>query len=90
LVAAHEAGLDLARVALVPNLGGELVAVTSALLDGGLAGTLGGWQGIGAGHCRLRSRRVQVRLTGRGSAQRGARTSLLLSGPTGASTQIVS
>jgi hypothetical protein len=132
LVAAHEAGLDLARVALVPNPGGELVAVTSALLDGldlvaiagtarlragdrqrlaartrhrgavllpvdawpgadleiGLAGTLGGWRGIGAGHGRLRARKVQVRLTGRGSAQRGAKTSLLLPGPTGAPTQI--
>ena len=34
LVAAHEAGLELSRVALIPRPGGELVGVVSALLDG--------------------------------------------------------
>jgi hypothetical protein len=34
VVAAHEAGVDLSRLALVPEPGAELSAVTSALLDG--------------------------------------------------------
>ncbi|HEY9414198.1 MAG TPA: hypothetical protein VIQ30_05525, partial [Pseudonocardia sp.] len=34
LVAAQEAGLELARLALVPDPGPDLVAVTAALLDG--------------------------------------------------------
>jgi hypothetical protein len=43
VVAAHEAGIDLSRLALIPNPGADLIAVTSALLDGidliALAGT---------------------------------------------------
>lgn len=34
LVAAHEAGIDLSQLALIPNPGADLVAVTAALLDG--------------------------------------------------------
>jgi hypothetical protein len=45
LVAAQEAGIELARLALIPDPGDQLVAVTSALLEGmdivGIAGTAG-------------------------------------------------
>ncbi|WP_445185109.1 hypothetical protein ACTXG6_43385 [Pseudonocardia sp. Cha107L01] len=133
LVAAHEAGIDLSRLALIPNPGADLVAVTAALLDGldlvAVGGTqqlragdrqrltararqrgavlvatddwpgadveLGltpggeGWDGLSQdGHGRLRSRRVQVRATGRGAQHRGRKATLLLPGPAGAAAAV--
>lgn len=44
-----------------------------------------GWQGlVGGGQGRLRSRRVRVRVGGRGAAHRGRAVSVLLPGPDGA------
>jgi hypothetical protein len=49
LVAAQEAGLELARLALVPDPGPDLVAVTAALLDGLDLVVLAGGQRLPAG-----------------------------------------
>jgi hypothetical protein len=131
LVAAAEAGIRLDRLALVPHPGADLLAVTSALLDGldvvAVAGaeragvraadrqrlaararqrgsvllslgpwpgadaelscTDAQWQGLGAGpeggSGRLCSRRVRVRLRGRGVAPEGRSARLLLPAPDG-------
>ncbi|MCY7344577.1 MAG: hypothetical protein LH603_22735 [Pseudonocardia sp.] len=131
LVAAAEAGVRLERLALVPHPGADLLAVTSALLDGldvvAVAGaeragvraadrqrlaararqrgavllalepwpgadaelicTDAQWQGLGSGpeggSGRLCSRRVRVRLRGRGVAPGGRHARLLLPGPGG-------
>jgi hypothetical protein len=131
LVAAAEAGVRLERLALVPHPGADLLAVTSALLDGldlvavagaeraGLRGadrqrlaartrqrgavllSLGPWpgadaelscadvqwHGLGSGQAggsgRLCSRRVRVRLRGRGVAPGGRAARLLLPAPGG-------
>ena len=131
VVAAAEAGIRLERLALVPRPGADLLAVTSALLDGLDAVVLAGaerigisgpdrqrlaarsrqrgavllpmgpwpgadlelrcsdaqWHGIGtglSGGCgRLRSRRVRVRLRGRGIAPGGLDARLLLPAPDG-------
>jgi hypothetical protein len=131
MVAAAEAGLRLERLALVPRPGADLLAVTSALLDGldvvAVAGaervglraadrqrlaararqrgavlvSLGRWpgadlelscgdarwQGLGhgsSGGCgRLRSRRIRVRLRGRGIVPGGLDARLLLPAPGG-------
>ena len=130
-VAASEAGLDLSKTAIISRPGDHLLAVLSALLDGGLdlvvaAGTeqlrptdrqrlaararqrgavllvvgswpgadlhvdtihtFGGWQGLGGpgqGHGRLRARRVEVRVTGRGAGRVARSAPVLLPGPTG-------
>lgn len=134
LVAAHEAGIDLAKLALIPEPGADLIQVVSALLDGvdvivlgdtrrlragdrqrlaaktrqkgavliatthragtdvelEVAAGPGSWRGlVGDGHGRLSSRRVQVRVGGRGGmAHRGRRASVLLPGPAGAVTDL--
>ncbi|HEV7830795.1 MAG TPA: hypothetical protein VGP04_18510 [Pseudonocardiaceae bacterium] len=49
VVAAAEAGLVLSRVALVPEPGPDLVAVTSALLDGVEMVVIAGTQRLRAG-----------------------------------------
>jgi hypothetical protein len=134
LVAAHEAGVDLTKMALIPAPGADLLTTVSALLDGMdlivlgdtrrlragdrqrlaakarqkaavlvatsqwpgadvelevVAGP-GSWRGlVGDGHGRLRSRRVQVRLGGRGGrAYRGRKSSVLLPGPTGSVAEL--
>lgn len=132
MVAAAEAGIRLERLALVPYPGADLLAVTSALLDGldivvvagaqragvraadrqrlaararqrgavliplgawpgadvELSCTDAQWQGLGAGVAggsgRLCSRRVQVRLRGRGVAPGGRSARLLLPAAGGA------
>lgn len=130
LVAADEAGVKLERLALVPDPGDQLVAVTAALVEGldvvavvggrriaagdrqrlaakarqtgavlishggawpgadlevDLVARPGQWKGLyGDGHGRLRARRVQVRVTGRGGAHRPRTAAVLLSGPDGA------
>ncbi len=131
LVAAAEAGVRLERLALVPYPGGDLLAVTAALLDGldlvvvagaeragvgaadrqrlaararqrgavllafgpwpgadaELTCTDAQWHGAGAGAAggsgRLCSRRVRVRLCGRGVAPGGRSARLLLPAPGG-------
>jgi hypothetical protein len=134
LVAAHEAGIDLTKLALIPEPGAELIQVVSALLDGvevivlgdtrrlratdrqrlaaktrqkgavliattqwpgadvelEVAAGPGSWRGlVGDGHGRLSSRRVQVRVGGRGGmAHRGRRAAVLLPGPAGAVAEV--
>lgn len=132
LVAAAEAGVRLERLALVPRPGADLLAVTSALLDGLDIVVVAGaeragvraadrqrlaartrqrgavlvalgpwpgadaeltcsdvqWEGVGAGAAggsgRLCSRRVQVRVYGRGAALGGRSALVLLPAPGGA------
>lgn len=129
IVAADEAGVELERLALVPDPGDQLVAVTAALVEGldvvvvgggrriaagdrqrlaakarqsgvvlishggawpgadlevGLVQRAGQWKGLcGGGHGRLRARRVQVRVIGRGGAHRPRTAAVLLPGPDG-------
>lgn len=110
LAAAAEAGVDLARLALVPAPGPAFARVVGALMDGfdlvavhpparltpaearaasararrfgavlisagpwpgadvRLTPVQDGWEGLGTGHGRLRSRRLVVSASGRGSA----------------------
>jgi len=49
IVAAHEAGVSLERLALVPDPGDQLVAVTSALLEGMDIVAIGGQRRVAAG-----------------------------------------
>jgi hypothetical protein len=131
LVAAHEAGLDLARTALVHRPDGQLLTVLSALLEGmeliAFAGgarlraadrqrlaararergavllstdawpgadlelcTRGGrWHGpVGHGQGRLRTRHVQVRVSGRGLAHRVRRAAMALPDESGRITRL--
>jgi hypothetical protein len=44
----------------------------------------GQWTGLDAGHGRLRARRIEVRVTGRGAAARSRIAELMLPGPAGA------
>lgn len=129
LVAAAEAGVELERLALVPDPGDQLVAVASALVEGVEIVVIGGrrrlaagdrarlaakarqsgavlishggawpgadlevdlvarpgqWRGLcDGGHGRLRARRVQLRVTGRGGAHRPRTARVLLPGPDG-------
>jgi hypothetical protein len=61
LVAAHEAGIDLAKLALVPEPGAELVQVTSALLDGVDLIVLGDTRRLRAGHRQRLAAKAQQR-----------------------------
>jgi hypothetical protein len=137
LVAAAELGVDLDRMALVPDPGPQWVAVVAALVDGvdllmlrppGRArgadarrlaarvrerGTVlvvvergdrdGGWpespdvrlsvtgsewEGLGCGYGSLRSRRVEVVVTGRRAAARERRMTFLLPGEGGTATDV--
>jgi hypothetical protein len=127
VVAAVEAGVRPERLALVPDPGTYLVAVTAALLDGLDVVVVAGaeragvraadrqrlaararqrgavllamgswpgadvqlrcagvrWEGPEAGAGRLRSRRVEVRVSGRGTGAPGRSAELLLPGPEG-------
>ncbi len=53
-------------------------------VDVGIRVTAAQWSGLGSGHGRLRSRKVEVLAQGRGAATRARVASLLLPGPDGA------
>ena len=53
-----------------------------------LAVTSSAWQGLGQGHGSLRSRQVEVLVTGRGAAARERRVLLWLPSPTGTITRV--
>jgi hypothetical protein len=61
IVAAHEAGLVLSRVALVPEPGPDLVAITSALLDGLELVVVAGTQRLRAGDRQRLAARARQR-----------------------------
>ncbi len=63
LVAAAEAGVNLDRVALVPNPGEELVAVTAALIEGMDIIAVAGTARLGAGDRQRLSARARQRGT---------------------------
>ncbi len=130
VAAAADAGLDPARLLLIPDLGSHWAQVVASLLDGCdlvllrsperpsaqvrrkleaavrrygavllVAGDWDGaqvrlritsqsWAGIGAGHGRLRGRRVQVVADGRGGWSRPQARWLWLPGPDGTVTAV--